>query len=75
MEYSKVTEVKIKKEITEQNVQENIANWQSSNSPLTALSENQLDIIYQMKDLIHEQCYWSSKVTPDLKNVISVIPH
>lgn len=38
----------------EQKVQENIAHWQSGSSPLSALSDGQLDIIYQIKDCVEQ---------------------
>lgn len=36
----------------ESKVQENIANWQSANNPLAPLSEDQIDLIYEVGDIV-----------------------
>ena len=36
-------------------IQQNVTNWQSNNDPLAPLMEEQLDIIYQIGDIIKNQ--------------------
>ncbi|KAB0801537.1 hypothetical protein PPYR_05891 [Photinus pyralis] len=49
-------------------VLENVSNWQLGENPLTEITEEQLDILYQVKDLIEENYYGMSK-TEDQKSV------
>ncbi|KAF5289618.1 hypothetical protein FQR65_LT11809 [Abscondita terminalis] len=40
-------------------IQENLANWQLGDNPLTEISEAQVDLLYEVKDLTENQYYGS----------------
>jgi hypothetical protein len=44
-------------------IQQNVTNWQANNNPLAPLRDEQLDIIYQVGDLIKNQ--FSEEVTDE----------
>lgn len=44
-------------------VEDNIAKWQSENNPLAPLSEDQLDVIYELKDLIEVNYFFKPEVS------------
>ncbi|XP_018331497.1 conserved oligomeric Golgi complex subunit 3 isoform X2 [Agrilus planipennis] len=48
-------------ELKEKAIQDNITKWQAPTSPLAPLSEEELDIVYQISDLIKEEYYETTK--------------
>ncbi|KAL3288372.1 hypothetical protein HHI36_002820 [Cryptolaemus montrouzieri] len=56
-----------KTSITDSNeaqIQENIANWQAPINPLAPLTEDQLDLVYQLEDIIKAE-YFGEETTQD----------
>lgn len=51
----------------EAQVQENIANWQTSTNPLAPLSDEQLDLIYEVADKVKELYYGSDEQQEETK--------
>lgn len=50
----------------EYGVEDNIAKWQAENNPLAPLSEDQLDLIYEVKDSIEELYFFRTEVCDNL---------
>lgn len=43
-------------------IMENIAKWQSTTNPLAPLTDEQLDLVYQMEDIVNEEYYKKSDI-------------
>ncbi|KAK4871742.1 hypothetical protein RN001_015866 [Aquatica leii] len=63
MERSTIKEISIEslEEVNQRKIQENLANWQLGDNPLTEISDAQVDLIYHIKDLIEDYYYGSNK--------------
>lgn len=55
-------EPELQKLCKHEGAEDNIAKWQSENNPLAPLSEKQLDIIYELKDVIEEKYFFKPEV-------------
>lgn len=54
-------------------IQENVANWQSSNNPLAPLKEEQTELIYELGDII-SSLYSKSEADSSVKEGVDVVP-
>ncbi|KAF5304531.1 hypothetical protein FQA39_LY09582 [Lamprigera yunnana] len=52
-------------ELHQRKVQKNLANWQLGDNPLTELTEEQVDLLYHVKDVV-EDYYYGGKKTEDV---------
>lgn len=50
-------QARIEEESTDRIIQRNIAKWQDVENPLAPLSEQQMDIIYQIEDSVKSMFY------------------